>query len=330
MVQAEQLTAPFPYFGGKRHVAPMVWDLLGDVEAYVEPFAGSAAVLLGRPEVKGHRREVLNDLDGWITNLWRAIRDRPDEVMSYAGGPVMELDLHARLAWLRERNNGELADWLAGDPEHCDPKAAAWWLSATIGSIGGGTNRGPWKSDGEYLRKTRGAKDGICRAIPHLGQGRAGMRVLAADLPALSARMRNVVITCGDWKRPLSKNLRHYTTVGVLLDPPYEDSKRTSDGQEIYQHDSADVSAEVRAWCAKAPRDWRIVLCGYDDEHDELVDRGWRKLTPPKAVSSGYNVTDLNSQRDRLWVSPACLELNTQQAFDFDALLAHGSEGRES
>ena len=40
------LAAPFPYFGGKRRAAPIVWRALGDPSGYVEPFAGSAAVLL--------------------------------------------------------------------------------------------------------------------------------------------------------------------------------------------------------------------------------------------------------------------------------------------
>jgi len=39
------LAAPFPYFGGKRRAAPIVWRRLGDPSGYVEPFAGSAAVL---------------------------------------------------------------------------------------------------------------------------------------------------------------------------------------------------------------------------------------------------------------------------------------------
>jgi DNA adenine methylase len=37
------------YFGGKSRVAPQVWERFGDVANYVEPFAGSLAVLLGRP-----------------------------------------------------------------------------------------------------------------------------------------------------------------------------------------------------------------------------------------------------------------------------------------
>ena len=41
------MKAPFVWFGGKRRVAPEVWAALGDVPNYIEPFAGSLAVLLG-------------------------------------------------------------------------------------------------------------------------------------------------------------------------------------------------------------------------------------------------------------------------------------------
>jgi len=39
--------APFPYFGGKSLACETVWAALGDPKNYVEPFAGSAAMLLG-------------------------------------------------------------------------------------------------------------------------------------------------------------------------------------------------------------------------------------------------------------------------------------------
>ena len=48
-----RLSAPFPYFGGKRRAAATVWRALGDPSGYVEPFAGSAAILLARPAFKG-------------------------------------------------------------------------------------------------------------------------------------------------------------------------------------------------------------------------------------------------------------------------------------
>jgi site-specific DNA-adenine methylase len=43
------LKAPFPYFGGKSAIAPVVWQRFGDPPNYDEPFVGSAAVLLARP-----------------------------------------------------------------------------------------------------------------------------------------------------------------------------------------------------------------------------------------------------------------------------------------
>ena len=48
MTAPEVLAAPFPWFGGKRRAAPTIWEALGDPGGYVEPFAGSAAVLLAR------------------------------------------------------------------------------------------------------------------------------------------------------------------------------------------------------------------------------------------------------------------------------------------
>ena len=111
------LAAPFPYFGGKRRAASIVWPELGDPGGYVEPFAGSAAVLLARPEVKGRRVETINDADGWLVNVWRSIQLNPAAVAYHAAGPVTEIDYHARLAWLQERRTPDLVAWLEGGPE---------------------------------------------------------------------------------------------------------------------------------------------------------------------------------------------------------------------
>ena len=68
------MKAPFPWFGGKSKAAPLVWAALGDVGHYIEPFAGSLAVLLGRPAVGRRVTETVNDLDGHLVNFWRAIQ----------------------------------------------------------------------------------------------------------------------------------------------------------------------------------------------------------------------------------------------------------------
>ena len=57
--------------GGKRKIAALVWARLGEPKQYIEPFAGSAAMLLGAPE--GARVETINDADGFVANFWRAV-----------------------------------------------------------------------------------------------------------------------------------------------------------------------------------------------------------------------------------------------------------------
>ena len=68
---AGDLDAPFPYFGGKSGACGKVWAAFGEVDNYVEPFCGSAAMLLGAPD--GKRVETINDLDGFVSNFWRAL-----------------------------------------------------------------------------------------------------------------------------------------------------------------------------------------------------------------------------------------------------------------
>ena len=128
------LTAPFPWFGGKRRWAPRIWERFGEVGVYVEPFAGSLAVLLhGQPSP----REIVCDLDGGICNFWRALRADPEAVAYWADWPTIHQDLTARHRWLvqwvvdnRER--------LESDPDYYDAKAAGWWVWGISLWIGGG------------------------------------------------------------------------------------------------------------------------------------------------------------------------------------------------
>ncbi len=129
------LRAPFPYFGGKRRAATFVWDALGNVDHFVEPFCGSAAVLLARPHVG--RCETINDADGMVSNFWRAVRSDPDAVTHHADWPVIEVDLHARHHWLIAQRES-LTKRLESDPEWCDARIAGWWCWGTAAWIGDG------------------------------------------------------------------------------------------------------------------------------------------------------------------------------------------------
>jgi hypothetical protein len=305
---AEALAAPFPYFGGKRRAAPRIWDALGDPSGYVEPFAGSAAVLLARPAFQGRRVETLNDADGWLVNTWRAIQLSPDAVAAAAAGPVAEIDYHARLAWLQERRTPDLVAWLEGDPEHHDAKAAGWWLYVLACGIGDPFGPGPWRVVDGRLQKV-GAGRGVNRELPHLGdagQGVSREADLRAYMQRLADRLQRVRITCGSWERVVKPSVTRSGTGGdgtraIFLDPPYATSG------DLYAESSEGVAEAVRAWCLTAPRDLRVILCGYDAEHDELLLHGW-SVTEGKAGSgAGYSTNPTNGRRERLWLSPACI-----------------------
>ena len=65
MARLQGIKSPYPYFGGKATVAAEVWQRFGAVKNYVEPFFGSGAVLLNRPQ-PFHGTETVNDKDGYI------------------------------------------------------------------------------------------------------------------------------------------------------------------------------------------------------------------------------------------------------------------------
>ena len=325
------LAAPFPYFGGKRRAAPLIWKALGDPSGYVEPFAGSAAVLLARPPFNGRRTETLNDADGWLVNTWRAIGLKPDEVAAAAFGPVTEIDYHARLAWLNERRNDGLVSWLEGDPLNCDARAAGWWLYVMACGIGDPFGGGPWKVIDGRLTDTRelphlgDAGQGVNRELPHLGNagqgvnrglphlGDAGQGV-TDYMRQLAHRIKAVRITCGSWERVTKPSVTRAGSKGdgaraVLLDPPYSTS---GDLYAASASDTGQISAQVREWCKTEAGGMRVIVCGFDTEHDELIDHGWTVAEGKSGGGAGYNKDGAAGRRERLWMSPACLPVHQQ------------------
>jgi hypothetical protein len=166
---------PFVWPGGKSDAAPAVWAALGDVDHYVEPFAGSLAVLMRRPHPpnRTYHSETVNDLDGLLVNAWRSIQMSPEATAEAASWPVSEADMHARhCALLRWREERQL-EHLMGDPDFHDPKMGGWWVWGQSSWIGSGwcAGTGSWWPDEEGRLVKREA--GVWRKRPHLtGNGR--------------------------------------------------------------------------------------------------------------------------------------------------------------
>ena len=184
---------PWPWFGGKSDAAPAVWEALGDVEHYVEPFAGSLAVLMRRPHPcnRTYYSETVNDFDGLLVNAWRSIQLSPDATAEAASWPVTEADLHARhLALLRWKDERQL-EHLMGDPMFHDPVMAGWWMWGQSCWIGSGwcSGSGPWVvGDDGRIEKRRG-KPGVHRKRPHLSDDGKGVNHAGTREPGVNRKL---------------------------------------------------------------------------------------------------------------------------------------------
>lgn len=286
-------------------MADLVWQRFGNVDNYVEPFAGSLAVLLRRPAdhfAGGYRVETVNDANHYIVNFWRAVKADPDAVASWADSPVMEADLHARHRWLMRSDFA--AGWrkrMAEDPDYYDAKVAGWWVWGQCCWIGGGWCNGvrteyeqmPQIYSAATCRHTRGhdqlgrpqladafdigrgvnAGGGLSEKIPRLG-ARFGMMdapgVLAPpDLPQPGICDARRAWLC-DWMRRLADRLRYVRTLYGHWDRACDsDSTLTRLGTTgVF----LDPPYPVRSVCGKKSRDPNLYATDKGADLDALRD----------------------------------------------------------
>jgi len=298
------MNAPFPYFGGKSKIAPLIWQRLGRVDQYIEPFAGSMAVLLAAP--RRASLEVVGDASGFIANFWRSVIHDHTAVARWADYPVSHVDLGARHGWLMARREA-LAEGLA-DPEWPgDAKVAGWWLWGQCCWIGRGwcewsRNAGMGVQAIGQVPHVSDAGRGVqaIGQVPHVsgaGMGvqmwTSGGRTALARLGRLAARLERVRVIHGDWTRTLNHHYgKHMGHVGVFLDPPY-------DGFGSLYSDQA-VAADVGTW-AREHGHLRVCLAGHAGDYEMP---GWDAVawSRPRNTYSGSATKD----DEMLWFSPAC------------------------
>ncbi len=310
-----RLKAPFPYFGSKRKVAGRVWAALGDVRHYIEPFFGSGAVLLSRPDYNPLSHiETVCDADGHLCNVWRALQSSPDEVARYCDWPVNHVDLMARRRILSAKTD-YLLERLLSDADWHDAKLAGYWIWASSCWIGSGLI-----CPGKIPNISNAGKGVHAGKMPHIGHAGKGVREPYNDnlIPwfrRLSERLRFVRVVCGDWSRVCGGSWQDKIGLcGVFFDPPY--SKDAGRDRELYASEDFSVAHAVREWCLERGKmeTYRIVLAGYDNEHTELEEHGWTRES--WSAMGGYGNTarfgkktkgQANRHRETLWFSPHCI-----------------------
>lgn len=319
-----QLEPPFPYFGSKAAAADLCWEAWGsDIGNFVDMTCGTASVLLARPGRDFSAKvETINDAWGFIPNFWRAIQRDPRRVAQFADWPVSEIDMHARHAYLLKHADAAFVEQLREKEAFFDAKMAGYWVWGQSIWIGSGWCDPRKRVVKHRLPQIQGAGGKARDQHPHFGRGlfRLQLPMPVGDTPTrrgilnhyfelLAKRMERVRITCGPWQRVATPAVTtHHGPTAIFMDPPYgSEAKRTAD---LYAVDSLAMAEEMRMWCLENGDNplLRIILCGYEGEHNELELNGWRKVAwRNKGGFGNQDGKNANAERERLWLSPHCL-----------------------
>lgn len=187
----QALRPPFRYFGGKTLLAPTIAELLPEHEHYVEPFAGSLAVLLAK---KPSRQETVNDLDSDLVTFWRVLRDQTDDL--------------ERVAALTPHSRAELLE--ASDLDGIDDleRARRIWVRLTQSRSHSMKQTG-WK----YVRTT--------------GYGARDLDTFVSRIGDVGARLRSVSLESRD-ALEVVRDYGSEPTCCLYVDPPYLGSTRAT------------------------------------------------------------------------------------------------------
>lgn len=196
------LHAPFSYPGGKSRSVQHIVPRLPQRGIYVEPFGGSAAILLARDASK---LEVYNDRYGGVVSFYRCIRDKTKFA---ALVERLELTVHSREEWVTAKDQ-----WVRTED---DVERAALWYYMSLYSFG---------SIGRNWGRSTSTKGGLAGRI----------RSKLKDFPAVHERFAKVQVENQDW----SQCARDYDTPDTVfyMDPPYCDANRGTYKDEMSMDD---------------------------------------------------------------------------------------------
>lgn len=239
----------FPYYGGKNCMVDKILPLIPPHVHYVEPFGGSAAVLLNKEQSK---IETYNDLDGLVVNFFRVLRENPDEL-------IRQLQL---TPYSREEYDNALLNNLT-DIE----KARGLYIHFRQGMKAKKTNN-TWLCNMSYDKrsglKLRAWKSAIEKIMP-IAERFSNVQI--ENLPGLE------IIQKYD-----GKNTFFY------IDPPYVFGSRSHKG-DCYSHEMTDYEHEtLLAQLAKCKG--KVLLSGYPSELYEKHLASWHKIEIEKTINS--------------------------------------------
>ena len=183
------VNSPFKWVGGKSRLRRHIIPLLPPHTCYVEPFAGAAWVLFGKPPSDV---EVINDIDQELINFFRVVRDCPEQLIA-----SFEWNLVSRAEFTRLAQT---------EPGSLSPVQRAHRFYYVI--------MAGWGGELNYPRFQTSVSDG-----GHGNRLAGAMKTLRSRLEPVHKRLSTVIIENLDWVECISRYDSDRTV--FYLDPPY-------------------------------------------------------------------------------------------------------------
>lgn len=253
-----------PYYGGKWLLAPWIISHFPPHRTYVEVCGGSAAVLIQK---EPSALEIYNDLDNRVVDVFRAIRDEPEELRR-----LLLLTPWSREEHNRCRERGD--DWL----DNARRLIASLWMSIS--------NTPHDKKSG--WRSATHADANFSLAVDNFRD--------AADLiPLVGERFRRVQIECRGADYIIDRYGKHPETL-IYFDPPYVKETRSSKNQ--YELEMSD-NDHIRLAALMHNINGYGIVSGYDNDlYRELYEnKGWRRVSKEAQTNSA------SFREESLWLN---------------------------
>lgn len=264
----------FPYYGAKGKLATKIVEMFPKHDVYVEPFFGSGAVFFAKMRIPN--ASILNDIDGNIVNLFRVIRDQPEELAE-----LMMLTPHARDE--NEDNCRRLAEGIDDNMER-----ARVTLAVIQQSFRHVAKRSGWSYVGGNSRVIKPErKFSLFESI-------------FKEIMEASQLLRRSIIENQDAIDIINRYKDNKYAL-IYCDPPYVHGTR--EGKDAYTYEMVDedhvkfIDAVKAASCA-------VAISGYNNELYDEAFSDWNKKEWKQNMSANNSRVAASSKRTEvLWMN---------------------------
>lgn len=261
------------YHGAKWRLAPWLLGFFPPHRMYLEPFAGSAAVLMQKPRAAA---ECINDLDDRVVNVFRVLRE-----------PSTAEQLRRRI----ELTPFARAEFNSAYEPTDDPVELAA-RTIVLSFMGHGSD-----SVGRGYRTGFRCKDSDGRALPS-----NEWATWPKQICTFAARLRGVAIE----NRDALEVIQRLDSAGTLIyaDPPYPLHTRTAARvKHGYRHEMTDDDHRRLSECLREC-DGMVVLSGYQTPlYDEELYPDWHRFERQTLADGARPRTEVVWLNDACWIA---------------------------